>query len=463
MIVSITIGAQMTSDDAGPEGRGGDSSPEAREALSPVEALRAALLAQQAAVPTSALGRMWRTGRSALGVGSALLRGRRGEDMDVEAIAAVVGRLGALKGVAMKVGQIVGYVDESLPAELRGMLSLLQTAAPGTGFEGVCAVLRAELGERAEALIAGMERAPIAVASIGQVHRASLPDGTRVAVKVRHPGIEEAIAADFRGASVGKLLGPMIGGGTVSDLIDEAKDAFLGECDFTREAAHQRHFARLFADDPVIVVPAVEAMYVAPAVLVTRWTPGRSLDQFLADGPDQARRDAAGAALYRFWLRTLYREGLFHADPHPGNFAFRDDDRVILYDFGCVRRFEPALRRGFARLAAATRDDDMTAMSAALAAIGGRAPVDARGREHMRRLLRGFFTAMLTPGPRRLAADEGIDARELMKDKRALLGLQLPGRLLFLFRLRFGLHAVLARLQAEVDWAGLETQWAREA
>ena len=209
------------------------------------------------------------------------------------------------------------------------------------------------------------------------------------------------------------------------------------------------------------VVPEVLEAWSSDRVLVTRWIAGRSLAQLLADGPAQPERDAAGAALFRFWVRTLYREGLFHADPHPGNFAFCDHGELVIYDFGCVRRFDTSLRRAFARLAAATRDDDPVAMTAAIVAVGGRVPNDAGGRAHVRALLRGFFAPLLTPGKRRITLDEGMNAKELLRDKRALLGLQLPGRMLFLVRLRFGLYAVLAQLGAEVDWAGLEDSWAR--
>ncbi|MBK7826652.1 AarF/ABC1/UbiB kinase family protein [Nannocystis sp.] len=425
--------------------------------------LRARMLGQAEAVPTSTIGRMWRTGRSAVGLGSALLRGRRGDDLDPEAIAELVARLGGLKGVAMKAGQMLGYVDASLPPELQGMLSLLQTAAPCTEFSAVEARLREALGERADLLLAGMERAPIAVASIGQVHRGRLPDGREVAIKVRHPGIEAAIAADFRAAGVGKLFAAVSGAASIRDCIEEAREAFLGECDFLGEAEQQRHFARAFAGDPVIVVPEVITELCAASVLVTRWTPGRSLADFLAGAPTQAERDAAGAALFRFWLRSFYRDGLFHADPHPGNFAFLPDGRIVVYDFGCVRRFDPAMRRGFARLAAATRDDDEPELLAAIAAIGGHAPKDRHGRDHVRQLLRAFFAPLLAPGKRRIAPDAGLAGPGVMRDKRAIINLRLPGRMLFLFRLRFGLYAVLARLQAEVDWAALESEWAREA
>ncbi len=423
--------------------------------------VRARLLALESAVPTSSLGRMWRTGRGAFGVGKALLRGRRGEAMDLRAVTEVVVRLGGLKGVTMKVGQMLGYVDQSVPEELRGMLSLLHTSAPATGFAAVEATLWSSLGERASDLIAGMERAPVAVASIGQVHRATLPDGTIVAVKVRHPGVEEAIAADFRTAGLGKMFAALAGAPAIREVIEEAREAFLGECDFRQEAEQQRRFADLFADDPVLVVPEVLDAWCSDRVLVTRWRPGRSLAQFLAGAPSQAERDRAGVALFRFWLGTLYREGLFHADPHPGNFAFCDDGTIVVYDFGCVRRFDPALRRCFAQLAAATRDDDLAGMIATLTALGGRVPEGAADQAHMRALLRGFFGPLLIAGKRRIAVDEGLVARELMRDKHALLDLQLPGRMLFLFRLRFGLYAVLAQLQAEVDWAGLEDGWAR--
>ena len=423
--------------------------------------LRAELLASEAAVPTSGLGRLWQTGRSALGVGS-LLRGR-GEAVDPTAVRAIVQRLGGLKGVAMKMGQMLGYIDQGVPEELRGMFSLLQTAAPGTGFDGVAAALREALGERAEALLADLERTPVAVASIGQVHRGRLPDGTAVAVKVRHPGVEEALTADFRTAKIGKLFAAALGASSITGMIEEARSAFLEECDFPLEARRQQHFGRLFADDPDIEIPEVEVGWSAGRVLVTRWTPGRSLAEFLASAPDQSQRDVVGAALFRFWMRTLYRDGLFHGDPHPGNFAIRPDGRVVIYDFGCVRSFAPGLRRGFAALAAATRDDDPAAIVAAITALGGRAPRDGRSQAHLRELLRSFFGPLLRPGARRIAGDEGLGARNLMRDKRAIIGLQLPARLLFLFRLRFGLYAVLSQLQAEVDWAGLESRWAREA
>jgi predicted unusual protein kinase regulating ubiquinone biosynthesis (AarF/ABC1/UbiB family) len=432
--------------------------------------LREAFRGADSEVPTSALGRLWRTGRGAAGVAASSLAGRlrgRGEGLgaaEVEAVGALVAQLGELKGLAMKAGQVLSFVDPSLHPQLREVLALLQTQAPASAWETVEGVVREALGARADALLGGMERAPIAVASIGQVHRGRLPDGTGVAVKVRHRGIEDAMRSDFRagsrGASVAALLMPGASE-SVRSTLEETRTALLEECDFLLEAERQERFGRLFSGDATVVVPAVERAWCAPAVLVTRWTPGRSLEAWLAEGPAQEARDRLGVALFSFYVGTLYRHGLFHADPHPGNYAVAEDGRLVVYDFGCVRAFSPEEVAGFVRLVRATRADDLAAMCAALEEQGATPPRDGPGRQQLRTFLRGFFAPMLEAGPRPVSPGAALDATQMMRDKRFLARLALPGRFTFLFRLRFGLYAVLARLGAVADWAALEAGWAQ--
>jgi len=446
--------ASRTDGGGGEGGEHGDD-----EAL---DALRARLMGEERAVPTSALGRLWRSGRSALAISGMLGRGGRGEELDVAGVEAIVERLGAMKGIAMKVGQMLGYVDAAVPDALRRRLAVLQTASPATPWSEVQAGVRRRFGERADALVAGLEPTPIAVASVGQVHRGRLDGVGPIALKVLHPGIADAMRADFRAAGIGRLVGSMMGAATVGEIIAEARAAFLEECDLELEAQRQGRFGELFAADPDLVVPEVVPGWAAPDALVTRWRGGRTLEAWLADRPDQAERDRVGRALYRFWLRSLYRDGLLHADPHPGNLAFADDGRVVIYDYGNVRAFPADMRRALARLGQAARSDDVARMAGALEALGGRAPRDAPARERMRELVRGFFGPLVTPGARRIALDEGRVARDVLADKKAIMRLALPGRLLFLLRLRFGLYAVLARIGAALDWSALEEAWAGE-
>ena len=432
--------------------------------------LRRKLLASEGASTASGVSRLWKTGRSAVGMASAVLGGRfRGDERglgaaDVAAVARLVERLGELKGVAMKAGQILGYVDPSLSPELRGLLSVLQTAAPASPFGEVERTIREAFGQRADELLARFERTPIAVASIGQVHRATLSNGSEVAVKVRHAGIEAALASDFKAASLGSSIATSlfgVAGGAVKSFVDEARTALLEECDYQLEATRQEAFARLFESDRDILVPPVVVEWCGSGVLTTGWRPGRPLEDWLRTEPTASARDRLGEALFRFYVGTLYEHGLFHADPHPGNYGLCDDGRIVIYDFGCVRQFDTKTVRAFAELVTAVRSDDGDATAGALHALGAepRPTMNA----HLRKLLRGFFGPLLVPGRQRIKPDEGIEARQVMQDKRAIMRLSLPGKLLFLFRLRFGLYAVLSRIGAVANWAGLESMWAKDA
>lgn len=432
-----------------------------------VAALLARFREEEVAVPTGRLARLWRTGRSAAGMAGAVLGGKwrgRGDGLaaaDREQIARLATRLGELKGIAMKVGQILAYVDPTLPPELRELLAVLHTQAPASPFAAVEATLTDSFGPRAPELLAGLERTPVAVASIGQVHRGVLADGREVAVKVRHAGVEQALRADFRNAALGAVFARMFpGGSSVRGMLDEARTAMLEECDLALEAARQREMADRYADHPALLIPRPIDEWCAPAVLTTPWLPGRSLDELLAENPSQDERDRVGIALFELFVGTLYRHGVFHADPHPGNFAFRSDGRVVIYDFGCVRRFEPAVVGALIALLHAVRADDEDAIADALVQLGAAAPTRPQTRAHQRVLLRGFFAPLLEPGVHAIDPGGALAAGDVMKDKRAILELSLPGSLLFLLRLRFGLYAVLARLGARADWAALETRFA---
>ena len=197
-------------------------------------------------------------------------------------------------------------------------------------------------------------------------------------------------------------------------------------------------------------------------VLSTAWCEGQSFEDFLASAPTQAARDRFGAALYRFYLGTVYRHGLFNADPHPGNLLFAPDGRLVILDYGCVREFDPGTVAKLAHLSAAVRGGDLEAMRQALVALGARDP-GPKGFGPAAELLRGFYAPVLRPGRRRMEGGIGLAMREVIAKKRSVARLRLPGKLLFLFRIRFGLYAVLSRLGAEVDWQALEEQLVSEA
>ena len=407
----------------------------------PIDRLRERI-AGAARLPTSALGRARRTAGAALKVGLGRLTGKA--DADVFADLAV--QLGQLKGTAMKAGQILSYLDTGLPEEAKRLLAVLQVSSQPTPFEEIARAAPPEL-------LATMERQPVATASIGQVHRAVLPDGTPVAVKVKHPGIEQAIAADFRSAAAGAALPGLVLPG-VAEVIAEARDTFLAECDYAAERRWQERFGALYAGHPSITVPAVHGAWCSDRVLVTTWCDGLSFEEFCASA-SQAARDRAGVALYEFYVGSVYRFGLFNGDPHPGNLLFRHDGSLIVLDFGCVKELGPEMVRA--------------PRGAVAGGAGRRAPrhPPGAGRAGRRRAGRAgvcrdpataarVLRPVLIQGSHGVESGLSLDTRQIMKDKLAVARMRLPAKLLFLFRIRFGLHSELTRLKSVADWAALE-------
>ena len=418
-------------------------------------ALLAALLTGKGEVPTGTLGRLRRTAGAALRGAVSL----RGDDLDPKALARLLRSVGELKGVAMKGAQLMSYVDVSLPAELRDALALLQTWSPPMPRAEVERLVREDLGaEAAEALVATLSAEPVAAASIGQVHRATLPDGTGVAVKVRYPGIEDAIRSDFRPAAGGvKLASLLYGGAGIEGMVAEAKDRLLEECDYRHEAAMQRRFVELFDGDPVITVPAVHDAFCGHRVLTTTFVEGWGFEAWVDGDPPQAHRDRLGVALFDFYVGTLFRHGLYNCDPHPGNYLILEGPRLAMLDYGCTRAFEGDLVPDLAALTRAVQDDDRAALERACEKLG-MLPKRKRAAalDLARRLFRAYLGPMLEDRVQPVDLGAAMTLSELARGKQQLLRLALPREMLFLLRIRFGLMSVLARLGARANWYRLE-------
>jgi predicted unusual protein kinase regulating ubiquinone biosynthesis (AarF/ABC1/UbiB family) len=429
----------------------------------PHDSLQQLLAEFAASEQTLPRGRLPRLGRLAAAGARIALAGGIGSSFDVVSAVGLARTLGSLKGLPMKVGQMLSYVDDSLPAEARAVLATLRTQAPPTPFPEVAACIRAELGERAEVLLAGLDPKPIATASIGQVHRGRLPDGSDVAVKVRHPGIEQALRADLAQAAIGRQVARLMApSANVTAVAAELEARLLEECNYALEAERQAEFAGWFERDPVIIVPRVFTKWCGPGVLVSEFIQGESWDELLSRGPAQEERDAIGRALYRFFIGTLYGRGVLAADPHPGNFIFLPGGRVAVLDYGSVRRFERSTVASLRVLSEAVRTDDSALIRELLVELGGRLsdsrPNDAVEAEGF---ARGFLAPVIEPGARVMRAATTLAARDLLRNKRAMLRLNLPpAQLLFLLRIRFGLYAVLEQLAARCDWSALEAELA---
>ncbi len=270
---------------------------------------------------------------------------RRAEALDrryLEAAMQMVEVLGSMKGAAMKVGQVISFLDVSaIPPEYRDVvqdaLAQLRNAAPEVAFADMRKVLEQDLEQSIEEAFAEFGESAVASASIGQVYRARLHDGREVAVKVQYPGADQAVRADMQNLGLllraAKTIAPGLDTQAVSG---EIRERILDECDYEAEAIAHRGFAREWRGHPFIYVPDVVTSLSRQRVIVVEWVDGLAFGD-VKELP-QPERDRFGEILYRFFIGSLYRHGHFSADPHPGNYLLMEDGRVAFIDFGMNKK-----------------------------------------------------------------------------------------------------------------------------
>ena len=267
------------------------------------------------------------------------------ENRHLEAAIKLMGTLGEMKGAAMKLGQMASFIDiEFLPPEYREIyqeqLAKLRTDAPAMPWEKVVKVLESEYeGVPLRELFTDIEREAFAAASIGQVHRAELPNGARVAVKIQYPGVAEALEADLRNAgTIVRLAKAIAPGLDPKSIAAELRERVLEELDYEHEAQDQRSFARAYRDHPFIYVPDVYTRLSRRRVIVTELVEGRDFEQVKELEDEQ--RSRFGEIVFRFSFGSIYHLQHFNADAHPGNYILMGDDRVAFLDFGMTKRLD---------------------------------------------------------------------------------------------------------------------------
>lgn len=382
--------------------------------------------------------------------------------------------LGDLRGLALKVGQTMSYVDGLLPSQAteayQKALAKLQSGAPTVSLEQLRVELERGLGRPMTEAFVEFEEKPVAAASIGQVHRAwvadpSRPDGRReVAVKVQYPGIAQALGSDLKNL---ELLRPVVAmlapgadtGGGMSEVVERIAE----ELDYLHEADSQEHFRKLLGPYPDVMVPEVLRSHCGPNVLTTDFIRGSSLRQ-VADEGSQELRNRVGVAIFRFTLGTAFAHGVFNTDPHPGNYLVRDDGVTAFLDFGSVKYLPREIHarwRELAELLVSGQTEEWRRRSSLLL---GMEHMDPRARElHQQYML--YTSAVVSKDQTqridkellRGAVDEGIaTARKVMREVGVLPSkaktMKIPPDMVMIARLQVGLFAVLAQLRPEANW-----------
>lgn len=399
---------------------------------------------------TSKLGRVASLARAGMGSAASLAVG------SVGGLEMAVARLGELRGIGTKVGQMAGLVEAGLSPEMRAKvgpsLAKLRADAARSPYEAIARVVEEELGAPPDTLFAKFDHEPFASASIGQVHRATHIDGRALAVKVQHPGIREAFRNDLESiTSIGRVATAFVmpeGQGKV--FLEDVKAGFLAELDYEREAQNLRRFARLVAHEADLESPETVDELSSTRVLTTTFLRGESVEQ--ARAYPHAVRARQAAAVRRFVLSALTDHGVLYADAHAGNFLFRADGSLGVLDFGSVFVFDEPRTRAFADMRDAVVASDDASFVRAVARVCELSDVEVVAAIADVQLL--AFGALVRGDEIDAAHVRRILARA-SDMKRKLLGrrVALPSFLPFLMRTLVATNSLLAAFDAPASGA----------
>src|SRR4051794_18376922 len=380
----------------------------------------------------------------------------------------MVDTLGRMKGAAMKIGQLASFIDtEFLPPEYRELyqdkLATLRSTAPPMPWKKVRDVLEEEWEEPPEDLFEDFDEEAAAAASIGQVHRATLPDGREVAVKVQYPGIAKALRADMQNAGMIMPLAQALAPGLdAKAAAEELKTRVLEELDYEYEAQNQRTFARAYRGHPFIYVPDVVTRLSRTRVLVSEWVEGMGFEE--VKQLPQADRDRFGEIVYRFCFGSIYHLRHFNADAHPGNYVWMEDGRVAFLDFGMTKQLDADQIELEIVAVRAVLDDDPERLREALADLGFLNKPKRVEAERLMEHVKAVGGWYLEDREVRIDSEYVMNVMTAISDPRsefyALMRREnLPANELMGRRMEFGVLAVLGQLQAERNWMRIGSEW----
>ena len=273
----------------------------------------------------------------------------------------LAGGFARLRGVFIKMGQVLSVVGTFLPSAFGEALETLQDKVPPRPFSEIEGRLREAFGPNPMARFGSFEREPLAAASLAQVHRATTRDGREIAVKVLYPGIELLIRRDLAVLrSILPVIKWVVKVGRVERLFHELSAMLARETDYRHERANMERIRAIFAGDANVIVPQVIDELTAGGVLSMSFEAGVKINDAEAQRGRGIDPEAVAKLLVECYFTMLLEHRVFHADPHPGNFLVRPGPRLVILDYGAVEELTPALSSGMKVLilGAITRNDD---------------------------------------------------------------------------------------------------------
>jgi ubiquinone biosynthesis protein len=279
-------------------------------------------------------------------LGDAWMQPRMG-DLHARNARRVLGTIVELQGLFIKVGQLLSIMANFLPAQFRNGLEALQDKVPPRPYFEISERIELELGKPIGKLFQKFCEEPIASASLGQVHEAWLLDGTHVAVKVQHRNIDEIVRLDL--LTIRRIMGivsmfvPVRG---LDSYYLQVRSMIFEELDFQREAKNITRIADNFLKDPTVLFPRPIDGHCTRRVMTTNFMAGVKVGDIASLDARGVDRKALARKVVQVFCQQIFIDGVYHADPHPGNMLVADRGELVLLDFGAVAELSPQMREG---------------------------------------------------------------------------------------------------------------------
>ncbi len=371
--------------------------------------------------------------------------------------------LGGLKGPLMKVAQFLSTVPNALPEEYAKELAQLQANAPPMGWPFVRRRMASELGPDWHTKFKVFGQNAAAAASLGQVHRATLPDGREVACKLQYPDMPSVVEADLRQLKLAMAVYRRMDSALDHDEVyQEISERLREELDYEREAAQMRLYGLILRNCPGVHVPEPTPGYCTKRLLTMTWLEGRPIQKRLEENAPEEERAAYAQALFRAWYVPFYRYGVIHGDPHLGNYQVRADPEaegghgINLFDFGTVRVFPASFVSGVILLYEAVRDDD-TDKAAEAYRIWGFRDLKRETMEVLNVWARFLYEPLVQDRVRPIQDSDDITygrkiAQQVHEGLKRTGGVRVPREFPLMDRAAVGLGSVFLRLGVRMNW-----------
>ena len=363
--------------------------------------------------------------------------------------------LGNLKGPLMKVAQLSATIPDLLPEEYARKLAELQSNAPPMSWVFVKRRMKAELGENWQDIFLSFDKEASFAASLGQVHKASLPNKDNLACKLQYPDMASAVEADLGQLKIiFKIYSSYNKSIQIREIYKEIEARLKEELDYKLEHKHLKVFNVIHQKNDYIKIPKVYEKISTNRLLVMQYLEGKKLIEY-KNAPQKLRNELA-KKLFMAWYYPFYKYGIIHGDPHLGNYSVDKKNNINLFDYGCVRLFPAKFVKGVIDLYFALKENDNSKIKKAYEAWGFK-DIDNKLMAVLNKWALFLYDPILKNEVRRIQdSDSGIYgakiAGEVHKELKKYGGVKPPREFVFMDRAAVGLGSIFIHLKAEINW-----------